>query len=326
MFGRKRTNRRQYRIVVPLAVVATSMLSQPSRFVRSPEPIPFTGTAKRISVPARTLVATPIILSRFIRSPELIPYRGFTSRIPIPSFYAAPVGGGGAYIERIKDRGVAQAPVVFSGDPLPLAPLVQDSELAKFHRDLLNYLHRLGSRLDAGFNSNSGSLETLMLYYNDDTTIGTNFAILDWPVVGYRHNLYDLKGGRITPKESGLYFFDFTLDLPNQNGTDLVSSQITYEKNGSTLGTLIFGDTKNKSRTHHVAVTVPIAHGQTVFIEAKSANGEVVSAGGTRLVVYRVAPSVFHGDSGGGTRSKNLGNVDADSAGSIVKGTYIHVT
>lgn len=84
MLGRHRTNRRQYRTVLPFVIIPAVTIAI-SQFVRSPERTPYRGVVLRSIAPPPTPDSIPIIPVRKAIPPEFIPYKGLIYRSTVIS-------------------------------------------------------------------------------------------------------------------------------------------------------------------------------------------------------------------------------------------------
>lgn len=208
---------------------------------------------------------------------------------------------------------------LFSGEPLPLSPNVGGAELDKFHRDLLNYLRRLSTKLDSKVSNTSRGAESLNMFYGNDSTIGTAWTLITWPTIAHVNSLYSVVGGKISVLEQGLYYLDYTLDIQDQDGTDSIESRLQFEDDTGVLGELIYGRTVGLERSHQSSYSFPLVPGLKVSIEAHSTNAaRVLGSGGTRLTMFRLSQSVFLGSYGGGGGGTGKKFSTDDLKGSVI--------
>lgn len=209
--------------------------------------------------------------------------------------------------------GIEQGSKVFSSEPLPIAPAleqmdeVQLRELRVFHRKVLDYLRRLGSKLDSNIQSSEGDAQTIAAIFTSPFTVGTDWTDIVWPLFLHQSDLYTVDNHKIGVREAGIFALHFTFEVPDADGATLFDTRVNYDG----LGTLRYGITTNVDRTHVVTMPLAMDPRYPLVIQARwrGASSTDLDDEGSRFMLYRLSRRTFEGGGGGGGGGGGPGSV-----------------
>ena len=182
----------------------------------------------------------------------------------------------------------------FSGEPLPLAPSLegmeeaQRIELEAFHRQLLDYLRRLGAKLSSErFSPVSSGIEILALALDDDYGLGgSGWRDIEWSLQlridsSFSHSVL-VTPEKITIEKDGFYLIlaDIKLtaawDFRIISGTDTLDYGLHTEQ-GFTI----------PNNNAAVMIATHLHAGQIIRTQLNQTN-DLLIADSTRLVILRL--------------------------------------
>lgn len=113
---------------------------------------------------------------------------------------------------------------IFSGEPLPIAPAIEDAELSAFHRKVLDYLRRLAGKIDqfgdgGGGDGADGNVLVFAAYKDTtDTFSDTTQTPVPWDVVIRKDSIFNFSASSaiIQVTEAGFYVIEVDL-MPLKN-------------------------------------------------------------------------------------------------------------
>lgn len=211
---------------------------------------------------------------------------------------------------------------LFSGEPLPLQPSVEDlkgiekpENLGRFHFKLIEFLRRLGAKLDAELNRDTkGKVEAFAAYIAADQEIAPDYVNIPFGLDGAGAiKLITWNDRPFTPQTDGsvkievdglyLFIIDVEFDIlvvPTPNpGTPILEMRILLRRGG--VGWIpIHGFASVKdTETVNMLIALPIKAGFFMHFQARMTDPEPLffENRGTRLQIFRLATTLV-GDKG----------------------------
>lgn len=191
---------------------------------------------------------------------------------------------------------MAQGKTVFSGEPLPIAPRVPDAELENFHRKLLDYLRRLGAKIDHYLQPSTpgNEVQCVMCYLDTDKVLGASYAPIVWTDSLRVDAAFSFSAGQVSVTEDGFYLILVDIDV-GDNGYFLVEAKIVI---GSPDFVPTFGYGVIGPNTGSLAISLPLPAGKTIDVHVRcvdSPDVRGIKSAKTRLTILRL-----HNEFGGG--------------------------
>ena len=200
---------------------------------------------------------------------------------------------------------------LFSGEPLPVAPRVNQPEVAAFHRKLLDYLRRLTGKLEqyidvtggGGGGTGTTGVPTIALWLSSDTGLETSYTAVNFDKKLWLDSTeYTYTSGRITVVKKGLYLIEFDLETSAVGG-DVVEAVVQVLNPDNTVQfTVSFGYTTVDTTTTSMAVPIALPAGKTFQVSVRTSGaGDFtgIKKRGTRLTVLQLHADVYDGGGGG---------------------------
>lgn len=200
---------------------------------------------------------------------------------------------------------------IFSGEPLPVAPKVDNAELDSFHRKVLDYLRRLSAKLDSqaleddiddpvGF----GQVEAFSAFLENFQAVsssGTYGAIVVWEQTLWQDTPYSVSGGRITINKDGFYIFFIDLNIEFSGFVDAVAVLALIDDMNQVLGVPSFarGHIVPHGYTITIGLPLPAFTRVAVFLKTNIDDPAGLIPSGTRINIIRVRNNIDGGDSEG---------------------------
>lgn len=211
---------------------------------------------------------------------------------------------------------------IFSGEPLPLQPSLDDLKgledppnLGRFHFKLIEYLRRLGAKLDAAFNRDTeGKVEAFAAYIDTEREIAPGYENIPFGIdksgglslVTWNDKPYTLQGdGSVKILLDGLYLFSIDVEFdivvvpPPNPGIPVLAMRIMLRRGG--VGWIpIHGYASVKdTETVNMSIALPIKAGFIMHFQARSSvlPSLFFENRGTRLQILRLATTLV-GDKG----------------------------
>lgn len=170
---------------------------------------------------------------------------------------------------------------LFSGEPLPLAPIINrggwansakgrasELELDNFHRKLLDYIRRLGAKLSnpvfpPGGGGSTGAIPIFAAGIDGDQAVGASYAPIEWDrffrkdTDTYTHDI-STNPGEITLLREGMYVFWV------DGGVRPMSAEVAnllFRLVETTLGIVDYSETNLDGRDDFVGQNLYLHHG-----------------------------------------------------------------
>lgn len=202
---------------------------------------------------------------------------------------------------------------LFSGEPLPLAPNVRDNELSVFHRKLLDYLRRLGAKLEQVVGPGGGgggtpgenvtTIKHVGCYIDANQNLAGTYTAIDWTnTLWIDSDAFTHAGAYISVVKTGMYLVhcDVELGESGYSSADLVLS--VSNSDGTQLFYPIYGYATLNFGNNSVAICIPLLEGKTIAVLVRCplapASGQI-KAQGTRLTVLRLRDELGTNDGEG---------------------------
>lgn len=188
---------------------------------------------------------------------------------------------------------------IFSGEPLPIAPKINDPEIDAFNRKLLDYLRRLVGKLSRFSNGDGGG--TTVQVFAASTSVDLNPGAgatlpLPWDTEIRRDSIYTLSVGNtvIRVSETGFYVvevdvtvnknfqFRVMVSIVDSGGTEIVTED--YMKSDVTG--------PSTGQTYSFMVPVNLTAGDyisTILYVTDGVNDAAILKLGTRVLVTKIA-------------------------------------
>lgn len=221
---------------------------------------------------------------------------------------------------------------IFSGEPLPLQPSPNDLKgleapegLGRFHFKLIEFLRRLGAKLDEAFNRDTSRIQTLVVYMSGGNLLSTLNAspeggfktmpfgenLIVWNDKPYTVN----NGGSVTIEEDGLYLISVDTEVvllaspPPNPGGPLVELRVMIERSG--IGRIvIFSYTSitdgalkvtGDGETINLLVCISVPKDHNIRVQARKSVFENLEFAdrGTRMQILQLAKDTGGGGNGG---------------------------
>lgn len=178
---------------------------------------------------------------------------------------------------------------IFSGEPLPIAPKVDNPELDSFHRKILDYLRRIGAKLGSsefptGGASGGAALDLLSLILDGDQSTSSSWANVTWGTEIRRDTqCFQWSSDTVTVLKEGLYLillnFKYIFDL-----TDEFQAKITE----STLGDLGYSFASETGGSQcNLFVPVNLGPNDSFVVKVQDDGPRDLHEDGTRLFIAR---------------------------------------
>lgn len=193
---------------------------------------------------------------------------------------------------------------IFSGEPLPIAPAIDDAELSAFHRKVLDYLRRLAAKIDQfGDNGGDAADGNVLVFaaYKDTEDIfdDTTPTPVPWDVVIRRDSIFNFTAPSaiIQVTEAGFYVVEVDLrpfkNLPffvhvakvDAGGSE--TDDIDYSYSGFPIS--------NTEHNGSMMVPMELAANDRISVFAVSTGGTGDNAwvvNGCRILVSRISDEV----------------------------------
>lgn len=203
-----------------------------------------------------------------------------------------------------------QVKKIFSGEPLPVAPLVGSPEVDAFNRKLLDYLRRLTGKLD-GLSlpppgGGSGNIPTYVGYFTEDQSLEASYAPIDWTTDLWIDDAYahdTINPERIQVLSDGLYACFVDIEIAKSGFYPVDVKIVIYHDDGSTTFSPLFGHGLAGTDTFSMAVTLPLTANKAIafFIQAPFFPDPTgIKFEGTRLTILKLADNADGGTGEGG--------------------------
>jgi hypothetical protein len=192
---------------------------------------------------------------------------------------------------------VAGGKTIFSGEPLPLAPGVNDLELDAFHRKLLDYLRRLGAKLNQFVGQ--GAVEALVAYIDTQSTF-VSYTSISWDHTLWIDSPFENNGTYIRVLVDGLYVFHVDVLVPE--GFTLGNIVIELIGPSGTTFYPLFSLCRFETFSYAMTISLPLLADTQIRVQLKTniAVTDGLQASGTRLTIMRIRDDARGGDVPGG--------------------------
>jgi hypothetical protein len=187
---------------------------------------------------------------------------------------------------------------LFSGEPLPLAPRVGDSEVAAFHRKLLDYLRRLGAKLEQALGPGGGgtgvvtTVKHVACYIDDDQDLAGTYTAINWTnTLWIDGDAFEHSAQYISVVNDGMYLILCDVELGDSGYSSADALMLISAPDGTEAFYPAFGYSTFGFGTNTMAVCVPLIAGRRFEIQIRCtlapAAGQIKKQG-TRLTVLRL--------------------------------------
>lgn len=191
-----------------------------------------------------------------------------------------------------------QAKSIFSGEPLPVAPHVDDANVDSFYRKLIDYLRRLSAKLDkvTGGNQGGGEVSTFAAVSREDQSIDTDYTSFNWTRELHKDPCYDHDESNL-PETIGILCDGFYVIHTDYEFTGAVGCLINTDVlvfDGSAEGELDYSlgtiTLTAANITHSRSIPLALRAGSEIEIRAKR-TGDPINAlkAGTRITVIKLS-------------------------------------
>lgn len=193
---------------------------------------------------------------------------------------------------------MAQANKIFSGEQLPVAPLTQDAELSNFHRKMLDYLRRLGAKLDQfiALPGDGVAIPTASCYLSGDQPLELALTAITWSdAVWVDTNAFTHSSEYIQVVESGLYMIVVDVEVADAGLTDIVAEIQISAPGGSSTFAPAFGHARLGVTSLSMTVILPLLALRRIAIFVSSPSGADatgIKAEGSRFHVLRLRSNI----------------------------------
>lgn len=205
---------------------------------------------------------------------------------------------------------------LFSGEPLPVAPAMRGgdqstrlTELEAFHRKLLDYLRRLGARLDQfaanppeGGGSAATNVQAFAGFLDDDEATTESYSPVNWTRTLWKDTPYshsNSPGAQIEVLVPGLYVISVDLLLLTNGFTNADVFIGFVDNGGALLAYPQFAVGRGDTPTISLCVSLPLPANTriTVFLKTDSPDSGGLLKSGSRITILRVRDNDSGGDS-----------------------------
>lgn len=199
---------------------------------------------------------------------------------------------------------------IFSGEPLPLPPRVDNAELAVFHRKLIDYLRRLAGLLTRYVDPEGGpgtpsdsTIPVVVCYIDANQDLEASYTGIDWTnTIWIDGEAFNHSGEFISVVEDGLYLIHCDIEL-NSGFYETTMVVEVSAPDGSSVFYPRMGYGKLNNGTFSLAMTIPLVAGRRFqvlvrCVDAPETNG--ILAEGTRITVLRLRNNLDGPNSGEG--------------------------
>ena len=178
---------------------------------------------------------------------------------------------------------------IFSGEPLPVAPEVDNPEIDAFNRKLLDYLRRLTGKLARFGGGSTSALKAIALYFTvDQSDFVTGIKILEWSNVIRQDSdtfQFSAPSTDITVLSAGDYVIEIDIRVLKN-----VPHEIYVKINGTVLayGKIRFVPSGDDSYSYMIPVTLNANDVINITIDSSSIFATSAYADGTRLLITKI--------------------------------------
>lgn len=200
---------------------------------------------------------------------------------------------------------MAAGKTIFSGEPLPLAPDINglvrtgegwSTELDVFHRKLLDYLRRLGAKLNR-FVGAGGAVEAFAGTLSSDQATVVSYTAITWNNSIHLDPVFVNNGNNIQVLVPGLYVLALDLQVADLGFTRGDIAIAIVDSSNNVIFYPEFGFGRADLPTYSMTIAMPLLANTRIATQLRVdvANAAGLLKAGTRLTILRITQDATGG-------------------------------